>query len=64
MFLKMDMKKAFDNMGWNLILNIMQNFGFHATWILWIKACISTTSFSILLNGSPYGLFEPARGLR
>jgi hypothetical protein len=64
MFLKIDMEKAFDKMEWNLILVIMQKLGFHANWILWIKACISSSSFSILLNGSPYGLFSPERGLR
>ena len=51
-------------MEWNLILVIMQKLGFHETWIHWIKACISTSSFSILLNGSPYGLFSLKRGLR
>jgi hypothetical protein len=64
MFLKIDMEKAFDKMEWSLILVIMQKLGFHANWILWIKACISSSSFSILLNGSPYGLFSPERGLR
>ena len=57
MFLKIDMEKAFDKMEWNLILVIMQKLGFNATWIQWIKACISSSSFFILLNGSPYGLF-------
>jgi hypothetical protein len=42
MFLKMDMEKAFDKMEWNMILSIMQNLRFHATWIHWTKACIST----------------------
>jgi hypothetical protein len=64
MFLKIDMEKAFDKMEWNLILAILQSLGFHANWIQWIEACISTTSFSILLNGSPYGQFTPERGLR
>jgi hypothetical protein len=64
MFLKMDMENVFDKMEWNLILVIMQYLGFHATWIHRIKACISTTLFSILLSGSPYGLFAPKRGLR
>jgi hypothetical protein len=64
MFLKMDMEKAFDKMEWNLILSIMQHLGFHETWLQWIKSCISSSSFSILLNGSPFGLFSPSRGLR
>jgi hypothetical protein len=64
MFLKMDMEKAFDKMEWKLILAIMQHLGFHDTWLKWIESCISSTSFSILLNGSPFGLFSPKRGLR
>jgi hypothetical protein len=63
MFLKMDMERAFDKMEWNLILSIMQRLGFHETWLQCIKSCISSSSFSILLNGSPFGLFSLSRGL-
>jgi hypothetical protein len=37
--------------------------GFHPTWINWIGKCITTSSFSILLDGSPYGNFKPTRGV-
>jgi hypothetical protein len=42
----------------------MEKLGFSSTWLTWIKLCISSTSFSILLNGSPFGHFSPERGLR
>jgi hypothetical protein len=32
--------------------------------INWIRICITSPSFSILINGSPYGLFCQERGLR
>jgi hypothetical protein len=64
MFLNMDMEKAFDKMEWDFILAIMEKLGFHSSWLIWIKLCISSSSFSILLNGSPFGLFTPKRGLR
>jgi hypothetical protein len=64
MFLNMDMEKAFDKTEWDFILAIMQKLGFHSSWLNWIRLCISSSSFSILLNGSPFGLFSPNRGLR
>ena len=64
MFLKMDMEKAFDQMEWPFLLAIMKKLGFNDVWIGWIEACISSSSFSILINGSPFGLISHARSLR
>jgi len=64
MAVKIDMEQAFDRMEWEFLLSIMDKLGFHRTWVSWIRICISTTSFSILINGSPFGMFSPSRGLR
>jgi hypothetical protein len=64
MFLKMDMEKGFDQMEWPFLLAIMMKLGFNDVWIGWIEACISSFFFSILINGSPFGLISPTRGLR
>jgi hypothetical protein len=64
MAVNIDMEKAFDKMEWSFLLGILTKLGFHPTWINWIRLCISTSSFSVLLNGSPFGLFSPSRGLR
>jgi hypothetical protein len=64
MFLKLDMEKAFDRIEWNFLLAILEKLGFSPTWISWLRICISTPTFSILLNGSPYGYLSPSRGLR
>jgi ribonuclease HI len=64
MAVKIDMEKAFDRMEWSFILAILSKLGFHSIWINWIRICITSPSFSILINGSPFGLFNPERGLR
>jgi hypothetical protein len=60
----MEMEKAFDRMEWTFLLSILEKLGFSSTWLAWIRICISSSSFSILLNGSPFGLFSLERGLR
>lgn len=45
-------------------MKILSLHGFHPTWIQWISQCLTTSSFSILLDGAPYGKFSPTRGLR
>lgn len=62
--IKIDFAKAFDRIEWPFILLILKNMGFHHTFINWIHQCISTTSLSVLINGTPKGFFKPSRGLR
>lgn len=51
-------------MEWNFLLAIMEKLGFHYIWINWVRIWISSSSFSILINGSPFGLFSASKGLR
>ena len=38
--------------------------GFHDRWISLIMECISTVSYSLLINGNPIGHITPTRGIR
>ncbi|KAL6320158.1 hypothetical protein AAG906_004667 [Vitis piasezkii] len=61
---KLDIEKAYDNVDWSFLLTVMQKMGFGEKWLGWIKWCISTASFSVLINGTPKGFFQSSRGLR
>ncbi|XP_020250145.1 uncharacterized protein LOC109827551 [Asparagus officinalis] len=61
---KIDLHKAFDSINREFVYYIMHCMGFPPIWINWIKECLSTPSFSVLLNGSSTGFFQSNRDIR
>lgn len=64
MALKKDMSKAYDRIEWNFISQVLERLGFPAIWVNWIMQCVSTVSYSYLVNDSVYGEVKPYRGIR
>jgi hypothetical protein len=64
MLIKLDMSKAYDRISWNFLRKMLEAFSFAEEWVRWILGLVSTTFFSILINGSPSKNFNPSRGLR
>lgn len=64
MLLKQDLSKAFDSLSWKYIEEVLMAFGFAASWVRWIMSLISSSFFSVLMNGIPSATFQPSRGIR
>ena len=61
---KVDIQKSYYTVDWTFLDSILRGFGFHPTMVKWIMACVTSTSFSISLNGDIHGFFKGKRGLR
>ncbi|KAK1297668.1 hypothetical protein QJS10_CPB15g01193 [Acorus calamus] len=62
--IKVDLQKAFDSIQWQFVYEVLHGMHFPKRWVEWIKECIETPCFSVLINGSPEGFFKSSCGLR
>ncbi|XP_057770242.1 uncharacterized protein LOC130990061 [Salvia miltiorrhiza] len=61
---KIDIKKAFDTIRWEFIVQVLRANGYHETFIRWISIIFQSARLSILFNGKISGYFACSRGVR
>ena len=61
---KVDIMKAYDSVSWEFMIDLLEVLDFPPNLIKWIKACLTTSKFSLNFNGEFAGFFEGAKGLR
>ena len=60
----MDVSKAYDRVEWSFLKGIMVKLGFPDVWVDRVMCCVTTPSYSVLINGKTYSHITPSRGLR
>ncbi|XP_075100659.1 secreted RxLR effector protein 78-like [Nicotiana tabacum] len=59
--MKVDLRKAYDTLEWGFLRRNLIDLGFPFKFVQWIMACVTTMSYSLVLNG---GLTKPFKGKR
>jgi len=62
--LKIDISKAYDRVDWGFLHGVLVTLGFNETWVRWMMMCVSSVTYSVLMNFDRVGPIVPSRGLR
>ena len=61
---KIDFEKAYDHVSWDFLDHVLEMKGFSLRWRKWIRGCLSTVFFAVLVNGNTKGWVKASKGLR
>ena len=61
---KIDFEKAYDHVDWVFLDHVLERKGFSVKCRSWMKGCLSSMSFVVLVNGNAKGWIKAPRGLR
>ena len=50
---KIDLRKAYDSVEWPYLFTLLNELGFPLQFVNWIKTCVTSVSYTVLINGIP-----------
>lgn len=62
--IKMDIRKAYDNLSWSFLHLCLQRYGFFEGIIQRIMTCVSSVTYTVGINCHRTGSIHPIKGLR
>ena len=62
--LQIDITKAYDNVDWGFLLNILKALDLPEVFVNWIRLCYTTPYYSVCVNGELVDFFPGKKGLR
>ncbi|KAJ0621814.1 putative RNA-directed DNA polymerase [Helianthus annuus] len=62
--LKIDFEKAYDNVNWSFLIDMLDQRGFPPVWCKWVSGILKSARSSVLVNGSPTFEFHYEKGIR
>lgn len=61
--IKVDIQKAYDTVSWDFLHEVLRGLHYPTKFIHWIMECVTTPSYSVMMNGSLEDYFSGQRGL-
>ena len=61
---KIDFEKAYDLVDWDFLDHVLERKGLSLRWGSWMRGCLSSATFAILMNGNVNGWVKAFKGLR
>ena len=61
---KLDFEKAYDHVNWDFLDHVLEKKEFSPKWRTWMRGCLSSVSYAILVNRNAKGWVKVSRGLR
>ena len=58
---KIDFEKAYDHVNWDFLDHVLDRKGFSTRWRSWMRGCLSSISYAILVNGNAKGWVKATR---